>query len=49
MPSVNPVTVVLNWVGFVIVADPPVSFVHNPVPGEGLFPASVVDVIPEQQ
>lgn len=40
VPAATPVTVVLYNVGAVIVA-PPLTTVHNPVPGEGLFPAKV--------
>jgi len=30
-----------------MVADGPLIFVQSPVPGEGLFPASVIEVNPE--
>ena len=40
VPATTPVTVLLYKVGAVMVATPLV-IVHNPVPGAGLFPASV--------
>jgi hypothetical protein len=47
VPFDIPVTFVLYKVGDVIVQDGPLIFVHKPVPGAGLFPASVVEVVPD--
>jgi hypothetical protein len=46
MPGIMLVTVVLYKVGLVIAGEfGPLTSVHNPVPGLGLFPARMVDVI----
>jgi hypothetical protein len=45
IPGIILVTVVLNKVGLVIAGEfGPLTSVHNPVPGDGLLPARVVDV-----
>jgi hypothetical protein len=50
VPFTNPVTVVVLSDGVVIVGEfGPVSFVHNPVPGEGGFPAMVIVVVPDDK
>jgi hypothetical protein len=47
VPFDIPVTVVLGWFTFVIEHGGPLTLVHVPVPGEGLFPARVAEVVPE--
>ena len=46
MPLLIPVTVELKAVVFVMVQAGPLSCVQVPVPGLGLFPASVILVVP---